>query len=74
MKIRASLMLAAAAVAAWTAAADAKPLRWARGQDAPTLDPHSENSAVVFGVLFNIYEPLAYNDPTGAIVPGLATS
>ncbi|WP_261971439.1 ABC transporter substrate-binding protein [Prosthecodimorpha staleyi] len=54
--------------------ADAKPFRWARGQDAPTLDPHTENSNQVFGLLHQIYEPLIHRDQDGKIVPALALS
>jgi peptide/nickel transport system substrate-binding protein len=55
-------------------AADAKTFRWARGQDAPTLDPHTENSNQVFGLLHQIYEPLIHRDQDGKIVPALALS
>ncbi|TDT99188.1 peptide/nickel transport system substrate-binding protein [Azorhizobium sp. AG788] len=56
------------------AAADAKTFRWARGQDAPTLDPHTENSNQVFGLLHQFYEPLVQRDETGQLVPCLALS
>lgn len=68
-----ALALAIAAPMA-VSAADAKTFRWARGQDAPTLDPHTENSNQVFGLLHQIYEPLIHRDQDGKIVPALALS
>ncbi len=70
-----SLSLVAAAAAAFVAAAaDAKTLRWARTQDALTLDPHAQNEGPTATMLHQIYEPLVMRDHSGAMVPGLATS
>ncbi|NLH83326.1 MAG: ABC transporter substrate-binding protein [Phyllobacteriaceae bacterium] len=55
-------------------AAEATTFRWVRSQDAPTLDPHTENSNQIFGLLHQIYEPLVHRDETGKFVPALATS
>jgi peptide/nickel transport system substrate-binding protein len=69
-----TLALAALAGALLCGAADAKTFRWARGQDAPSLDPHTENSNQIFGLIHQFYEPLAHRDQDGKIVPALATS
>ena len=69
-----TLAFATLAGALLCSAADAKTFRWARGQDAPTLDPHTENSNQIFGLIHQFYEPLAHRDQDGKIVPALATS
>jgi peptide/nickel transport system substrate-binding protein len=70
-----ALPLAAVAVMALVAAtADAKTLRWARPQEALTLDPHSQNEGPTTALLAQIYEPLVNRNMEGKIEPGLATS
>lgn len=64
--------LAASTVLA--APAYAQTFKWARGQDATTLDPHAQNSGQNFGVLHQIYEPLVHRDLQSKIVPALAVS
>jgi peptide/nickel transport system substrate-binding protein len=54
-------------------AADAKTLRWARSQDATTLDPHSGNTGPNHTLLHNIYEPLVIRGFDGKLQGALAT-
>ena len=69
-----ALPLAAAAVVAMVAvSADARTLRWARPQEALTLDPHSQNEGPTIALLQQIYEPLVVRNMEGALEPGLAT-
>lgn len=70
-----ALPLAAVAVVALVAAsADARTLRWARPQEALTLDPHAQNEGPTTSLLRQIYEPLVERNMEGIIEPGLATS
>jgi peptide/nickel transport system substrate-binding protein len=57
-----------------TVAVDAKTLRWARSQDATTLDPHSGNTGPNHVLAHNIYEPLVIRGFDGKLVGALATS
>jgi peptide/nickel transport system substrate-binding protein len=67
--------ICAVAVAALMAAsASAETLRWARPQEALTLDPHSQNEGPTTTFLRQIYEPLIIRDMTGQLTPGLATA
>jgi peptide/nickel transport system substrate-binding protein len=54
--------------------ADAKALRWARSQDATTLDPHSGNTGPNHVLMHNMYEPLVIRGFDGKLVGALATS
>ncbi len=54
--------------------ADAKPLRWARVQDALTLDPHSQNEGPTHNMSSQIYEALIIRLANGKLEPTLATS
>lgn len=75
MKNRISTLVLATAIGFLAVAgAEAKTFRWVRSQDAPTLDPHTENSNQIFGLLHQIYEPLVHRDEAGQFVPALATS
>ncbi|PKP67393.1 MAG: peptide ABC transporter substrate-binding protein [Alphaproteobacteria bacterium HGW-Alphaproteobacteria-8] len=69
-----AVTLAAAAAAAFVAAsADAATLRWARTQEALTLDPHAQNEGPTTTLAHQMYEPLVMRDHTGAMVAALAT-
>ena len=68
-----TLLLAAAALAAGAATADARTLRWAAAGDSLTLDPHSQNETPTHTMAHQIYEPLVLRDMEGRLVPGLAT-
>jgi len=54
--------------------ADARALRWARSQDATTLDPHSGNTGPNHVLAHNFYEPLVIRGFDGKLVGALATS
>jgi peptide/nickel transport system substrate-binding protein len=54
--------------------ADARQLRWARSQDATTLDPHSGNTGPNHVLMHNMYEPLVIRGFDGKLVGALATS
>jgi peptide/nickel transport system substrate-binding protein len=57
-----------------TVAVDAKTLRWARSQDATTLDPHSGNIGTNHGLAHNLYEPLVIRGFDGKLGGALAVS
>ncbi len=63
----------AAAVSLAALSADAATLRWARTQEALTLDPHAQNEGPTTTLAHQMYEPLVLRDHTGAMVPALAT-
>jgi peptide/nickel transport system substrate-binding protein len=67
-----AILLAAALIAA--PKADAHTLRWARSQDASTLDPHSGNTGTNNALLHAIYEPLVARNAEGVLTPALAVS
>jgi ABC-type transport system substrate-binding protein len=52
---------------------EARTLRWARAQDATTLDPHSGNTGPNHVMGHNIYEPLVIRGFDGKLVGALAT-
>jgi len=56
------------------AAAEARPVKWARSGDALTLDPHSQNEGPTANVNRQIYEPLVERARDGKLVPTLAVS
>ena len=57
-----------------TVSVDAKTLRWARSQDATTLDPHSGNTGPNHVLIHNIYDPLVIRAFDGKMSGALATS
>ncbi len=67
-------LLAAALMATSSLTASAETLRWARGGDSLTLDPHAQNEGPTTAMNHLMMEPLIARDMTGAIVPVLATS
>lgn len=69
-----SLFTAAAALALTVTAADARSVKWARGADALTLDPHGQNEGPTIAFNNQIYEPLILRDNANKLIPGLALS
>lgn len=69
----ATLMAATALAAGLVTTASAETVRWARSQDATTLDPHSQNLGVNHNFLHHIYETLVDRENEGALQPRLAT-
>ncbi len=69
-----ALVAMIAASTALTSIAEAKTLRWARSQDATTLDPHSGNTGPNHVLVHNLYEPLVIRAFDGKLVGALATS
>jgi len=66
-------VLGAAALLAQTAQmAQAETVRWARGSDPTTLDPHAFNTGTNFALLHQIYETLVLRGDDGSLLPGLA--
>jgi peptide/nickel transport system substrate-binding protein len=56
-------------------ALDARPIRWARSQDALTLDPYGQNEGPTHNLMHLLYEPLVDRDlKSGSLVPTLAVS
>jgi ABC-type transport system substrate-binding protein len=69
-----SILAAAAALALAVTAADARTVKWARGADALTLDPHGQNEGPTIAFNNQIYEPLILRDNANKLIPGLAVS
>ena len=70
-------VLAAALLAAGllqAASVQAETVRWARGSDPATLDPHAVNTGTNFNVLHQIYEPLILRTPDGKLQGAIAQS
>ncbi|HEY8047777.1 MAG TPA: ABC transporter substrate-binding protein, partial [Ramlibacter sp.] len=74
MKLKASLLAAAAALALMSSGAYAVTLRIADQGDALSMDPHSLNESLQLTVLENVYEPLVGRDKNYKLVPALATA
>jgi len=74
MRMAAFLATLAAAAPIAVSLADAKTLRWARSQDALTLDPHAQNEGATYNLLHSIYEPMILRDRDGSLLPTLAHS
>jgi peptide/nickel transport system substrate-binding protein len=54
---------------------DARPIRWARSQDALTLDPYGQNEGPTHNLMHLLYELLVDRDlKSGGLVPTLAVS
>ena len=73
MKILGSSLLAAGLLTS-AALAQAETVRWARGSDPTSLDPHAFNVGTNFVLLHQIYETLVIRSADGKLVPTLATS
>lgn len=56
------------------ATAQADTLRWARGDDGTTVDPHSVHAGINHAFNQQIYEALVWRDYDGGLQPLLATS
>lgn len=67
-----STLLAATALS--VVSAEARTLKWARSQDATTLDPHSGNTGPNHVLGHNIYEPLVIRSFDGKLQGALAVS
>src|SRR5262249_36672238 len=64
-----------AAALALASAVEARPIRWARSQDALTLDPHAQNEGRTPNQMHLIYEPLVDRDTRdGSLMPTLASA
>ena len=61
------------ATSALSGAAAAETLRWAKGADATTLDPHAQNLGTNHNFLHHIYETLVDRAVDGKLTPRLAT-
>jgi len=72
--MKTATILAAAALVAFVAAADAKTLRWSSQGDILTMDPHSQNEGLNNGFSDQIYEPLVTRGKDLKIEPCLALS
>jgi peptide/nickel transport system substrate-binding protein len=56
-----------------TGSLDARPIRWARSQDALTLDPYGQNEGPTHNLMHLLYEPLVDRDvKSGSLLPTLA--
>lgn len=73
-RLRIALVAFSLGLAAWTAAADAKTLRWAGRGDIQTMDPYSQNEQLTNNFSELIQDPLVSRDRDMKIVPRLATS
>jgi peptide/nickel transport system substrate-binding protein len=67
-------LFAGTVLTSFDADAQGKPLRWARSQDATTLDPHSGNTGPNHVIMHNLYEPLVIRGFDGKLVGALAAS
>jgi peptide/nickel transport system substrate-binding protein len=54
--------------------AEARSLKWARGADALTLDPHAQNEGPTIAFGNQVYETLVARDNAHKLIPGLAVS
>ena len=68
------LIVTALLTAGVMAAAVAEPVRWARGSDPATLDPHAVNTGTNFAVLHQLYEPLVVRNDQSKLEGALAES
>src|SRR5262245_47213962 len=67
-------ILAALALALMATTADARAVKWARGADALTLDPHGQNEGPTIAFNNQVYETLIARDNANKLIPGLAVS
>ncbi|WP_169308879.1 ABC transporter substrate-binding protein [Paracoccus gahaiensis] len=72
-KVMTHLGLALLSTTMIAGATSAETIRWARGSDALTLDPHSQNQGVTHNFAHHIYETLVDRDVEGTLQPRLAT-
>src|ERR1044072_8772931 len=69
-----SILTAAAMLALAVGAADARTVKWARGADALTLDPHGQNEGPTIAFNNQVYESLISRDNANKLIPALAVS
>jgi peptide/nickel transport system substrate-binding protein len=74
-----TMLVALAATLATTLAfasgsAEARSVKWARGADALTLDPHAQNEGPTIAFNQQVYEGLVARDNAHKLIPGLAVS
>src|SRR5882724_1603752 len=74
MRLKLSILLLAAGFALAITAADARTVKWARGADALTLDPHAQNEGPTLAFGNQVYESLIARDNANKLIPGLAVS
>ena len=74
MRLKLSILLLAAGFALAITAADARTVKWARGADALTLDPHAQNEGPTIAFGNQVYESLIARDNANKLIPGLAVS
>src|SRR6266850_2985828 len=74
MRLKLSILMLGAALALTIGGADARSVKWARGADALTLDPHAQNEGPTIAFNNQVYESLIARDDANKLVPGLAVS
>ena len=74
MRFKLSVLMLGAALALGATAADARSVKWARGADALTLDPHGQNEGPTIALNNQVYESLVARDNANKLIPGLAIS
>ena len=68
------ILTAGTVLALLVTAADARTVKWARGADALTLDPHGQNEGPTLAFNNQVYETLIARDNANKLIPGLALS
>ena len=68
------ILTAGTVLALLVTAADARTVKWARGADALSLDPHAQNEGPTLAFNNQIYETLIGRDNANKLIPGLALS
>src|SRR6266850_3926933 len=74
MRLKLSILMLAAGFALAITVADARTVKWARGADALTLDPHAQNEGPTLAFGNQVYESLIARDNANKLIPGLAVS
>src|SRR6185295_6173318 len=74
MSINLKFLAAVVAATLIAGAADARPIKWARGADALTLNPHAQNEGPTIAFNGQVYETLIARDNANKLIPGLALS
>ena len=62
MRLKFSALMLGAALVLTATAADARSVKWARGADALTLDPHAQNEGPTIAFNGQVYEALITRD------------
>ena len=74
MRLKFSALMLGVTLALVATAADARAVKWARGADALTLDPHGQNEGPTIAFNNQVYEALVTRDNANKLIPALATS